>query len=890
MSETIKTNVNGNPRTYEVDLGASALEVIRDQEGLTGTKLVCGTGVCGACTVLVDNEPVCSCLLPATQLEGKQVQTVEYHDQDNLHPIQRAFMACDGLQCGYCTPGFINEGIAFYEQWKKASHKQPPTREEVAEAMAGHLCRCGAYVGIYEAIQRACAGEFDADQIPEHPRVDSLPKVTGKAKYTADVKLPGQLTGKIFRSTYAHGTITKLDLSAARQMPGVKAVIRLLEEDVFYYYDQPLAAVAAETAAQAEAALTAIQFEYTPLPVILDPDEARKPDAPQLYADPKNIPGAGEGGGLPGKWEGNVRRTTFSLSASKRSKARKVVEKAASGSGQYFKGSFFTPTQLHTCLEPHCAVADWKDGKLVLYASTQGLALTAREVAKHYELPPENVRVYSDFIGGGFGSKINPKTATFTAISLSKEAGAPVAMILSRPEELIDSGSRPAARMDVEIGSNADGSAPAFKMDAYGAGGFSSGSNIADIAGMIYKGIPRDIHDYDVLTNFSPGCPFRGPSGPASCFSLEQAVDQLAHDAQVDPIDFRTGYDTNKEHESLYKWVKDLPVWKNRKRPEEKDGRFRTGIGVSFINWLHLLVPSTEVEVEVNRTGIFVKNAVQDMGQGSKSVLAKAVAEVFEISPQDVKVVVGDSILPYGPTSGGSRTATSIYPAAKAAARKVKDRMIGDLAKQNNWKNAAQEGNGIRYDGGKVRWQEAWEQVQGSIKEKVKRGGNAGMNPLGLLPLGDGLRIGKKRGRGCYVIEVEVDTLLGKIRVTNVWGAMRIGKIFVPAMARSQCYGGVIQGIGYALYEDRYHDPNTGQVLTRGLEDYKIPGIGDIPEMQIDFLEEGFEFVKEKGIGLAELATMPVAAAVANAVFNATGFRPDRAPILPENLIQGLSV
>ena len=196
----MKTTINQKEYNFDLQGDESSIEVIRDQAKLTGTKLVCGAGVCGACTILMEGNPVCSCLFPATSLEGKKIETIEAFPPENLHPVQRAFMACDGLQCGYCTPGFIMEGIAFYKKWRESKGKEIPSREAITEGMAGHLCRCGAYQGIYEAMQKACAGEFDGEEMPVYDRVDALVKVTGMAKYTTDIHLDGQLRDKVLRS------------------------------------------------------------------------------------------------------------------------------------------------------------------------------------------------------------------------------------------------------------------------------------------------------------------------------------------------------------------------------------------------------------------------------------------------------------------------------------------------------------------------------------------------------------------------------------------------------------------------------------------------------------------------------------------------------------------
>jgi xanthine dehydrogenase YagR molybdenum-binding subunit len=255
----MKTTINGQTVIFEATEAESAVEVIRERARLTGTKLVCGTGVCGACTVLVNSLPMTSCLLPAHHLEGCQVQTIEAHGRTNLHPVQRAFMACDALQCGFCTPGFINEGIAFYDCWRVKHGTQQPTRQQIAEAMAGHLCRCGAYVGIYEALQKACTGVFDHPDSMVSLRHEAIEKVTGEAKYTVDLHLESQLEGCLLRSPRPHARILSIDASKALAMDGVKACVELLDTTrLVRYVGQPIAAIAAVDRRTAEAALRSI--------------------------------------------------------------------------------------------------------------------------------------------------------------------------------------------------------------------------------------------------------------------------------------------------------------------------------------------------------------------------------------------------------------------------------------------------------------------------------------------------------------------------------------------------------------------------------------------------------------------------------------------------------
>jgi xanthine dehydrogenase YagR molybdenum-binding subunit len=724
--------------------------------------------------------------------------------------------------------------------------------------------------------------------LPLFLRNDGPAKVTGAAKYTSDIQLPGQLFAAILRTTIPHGKITRLDLAPAQAMPGVKAVMRIKEDDIARYEGEPLAAVAAITPEIAHAALQAMTVTYEARPFLLDIRASMKPDAVQLFpGDKKDVPVASEAPPFPGSWEGNVRKTMISLSSADKGKAKRNTEKSSPENANHYSAKFITPTQFHTTLETHCAVADWKEGdQLTVYASTQGVYFLAKDIAEHYKLKEDQVKVVAEHVGGAFGAKLTFHTAIKTAIDLSRLAKAPVELIYSRAEEFTEAGYRPSSEIEVTITADKDGANAAYTMVAYGNSGFAIGSNIADISGLGYTGIAKSLMDYDVLTNFQPAAAFRAPGGPAACFALEQAIDQLAYQMKMDPLTFRRKWEKHEGYVQLFDWVAKLPLWQKRK-PQWYEKGTRKGIGLAFGGWFHIYMPSVVVEVAATPNGITVKNAVQDMGQGARSVLSKAVADVFGILASDVKVEAGLSTLPIGPTSGGSRTTASIYPAAFEAAEKLRDAIIKEVSKKLGLKNAKPEPGGIAHAGGSMPWKEAFKEIT-LIEEKATRGHNNGMNPMGLMPLPQGMELGQNRSYGAYVIEVEVDEL-GKTRVTEVNGAMRVGKVHVRPLAESQCYGGVIQGIGHVLYEDRAVCNQSGRVLTRGLEDYRIPGIGDIPPMHIDFIEDGFDMVKQKGIGLAELCTVPVAGAVGNAIFNATGFRPLVAPITPERMLAGIN-
>ncbi|MGH6925564.1 MAG: molybdopterin-dependent oxidoreductase, partial [Propylenella sp.] len=558
--------LNGAPRTLADDREALLVDVLRDQLGLTGTKLVCGAGVCGACTVLVDGTPVVSCLLPVSSIEGKSVVTVEGIGADGLHPIQKAFIACDALQCGFCTPGFIVEGAAFHDNWRRNQGASAPARETVAAALSGHLCRCAAYPNILRAVAEACDGRFDAAAI-EGPRLEAKEKVTGQAKYTVDIKRPGQLEGVILRSPYAHARVLELDLSPALEEPGVSAVVSLLERDkIVRFAGQEVAAVAARDAKAAKAALAAIRVSYEPLPSAVGMDAARNADAPLVYKSIfPSAPNTGEGPIVPALWRRNVRGPSSTLSDKAR-KARNMIAAAKSKADPLLvEGTWRTSAQCHTAFEPHVAIAEFSDHRLTVYLSTQSVRAMASLIARKFSLPEDKVRVIVDHVGGGFGSKLNLRAETVAVVELARIAKAPVRVMLNRHEELSVAGYRPGAELMVSLLPGEDGALKALSVKTFADGGVGVNSTIAGIGRFHYPAEAKELADYDVVSNLPPGSPFRGPGGPVLAFALEQAVDEAALRLGTDPIDLRRRWDPNPSRQRLYNWASSHDVWRKRR-------------------------------------------------------------------------------------------------------------------------------------------------------------------------------------------------------------------------------------------------------------------------------------------------------------------------------------
>ena len=884
------TTINGRAASLPDDPDALLIEVVRDQLKLTGTKLVCGGGVCGACTVLVDGAPVASCLMPAHAASGKSVTTVEGIGAAQLHPVQKAFMAHDALQCGFCTPGFIVEATAFCDRWRATRGTAVPTREEIGAALSGHLCRCGAYDGIFRAVADACAGRFDGDNIAA-PRIEARDKVTGAAKYTVDINHDGQLEGLILRSREAHARIATLDLAPARALAGVTAVSLIGDDRIVRYVGEPIAAAAAKDRKTALAALAAIKLTSERLPAVIGLDAGRRDDAPVVFdrASRKRAGNVSEAAGGPAPWKQNIRGPTAVFST-RAKKARNWVDEARQASNKLLvEATFRTATQQHACLEPHAAVARFDGDRLTLHASTQQVFHLKEQIAKRYKLEHDKVRVIADHVGGGFGSKASLGVETIAAIELAREAKAPVRVVYDRHEELSVAGYRPAAELKVALLPSEQGALKALSVTAHADTGAATNSTIAGLARLIYPAEAKDLSDFDVISNLPPGAAFRGPGGPPMAFAVEQSIDEAALRLKVDPIALRKRWDPDPNRQRLYDWASGLEVWRNRK--PQQDGRYRRGIGMATGYWLYLWQPNVKVEVAVKGGRIVASTATQDIGTGTRSVLADTIAREFDLEPADIDVRIGDSALPEGPGSGGSRVTASVLPPTILAVRKLKAAMLEQATRKPA-------------PGSNAPWREliarspdiAVTETRGEDSKNTAPGIRSPLREVGLIGMVFGwmmrrfsnIAVGAGVPSSVQVIEVEVDTWLGHVRVLNVHTGIAVGKIAAPALARSQACGAVIQGLGYALYEARELDPTNGDVLTAGMEDYRIPGIADTPEIDVHFDEAGFDHVLGNSVGIGEASTVPTSAAVANAIHDAIGIRLTEIPIRPDRIVAAL--
>lgn len=930
----VSLEINGEKRQLKVLADETLGRALREQAGLTGTKLSCEGGACGACTVHVDGRPMSSCLMLAADADGRKVDTIEgLGTEEALHPVQQAFLDADALQCGFCTPGMVMSAVAFYDRYKGQGRSGRPSRDEVNLAMAGNLCRCGAQPGIIEAVTSACAGDKARPVGGSFPddallRVDGVQKVTGRARYAFDRYPKGTLYAAILFSPWAHAKVRSIRLDKARRQPGVKAAIVLLhggegEYVTVRYSGQALAAVCAKTRKLAERALDAIVVDADVLAPAIDPEAALRPGAPVVYPGEKNGPIATEIPQMPVavfEWEGN-RRGPMVWPLHRAGKGDDVLSEISSTSVRA-QIRVKTDVQVHAALERNCAVADYgpdEDGQpsLTMYATTQTVQVLAADLAEYFELPRAKVRVLAPHVGGGFGAKTNARIEHLAAARLSRIAGAPVRLELPPHRHLTVSGNRPGTKQTVLMGADDDGNIRAVHHTGWVNCGTAVGERVSGLTSgpfPIFGGGHYEIpamftEDINVTTHAPPGAPFRAPGYPPSAFALEQAVDEIAHKTGQDPIVLRRRHTSDRRKhlvmELAHKQSGMGPQLRDKPPARlSRDVRFYRGVGVGTAEWVGTTAPSCRVEVRAHRDGhVEVSCGSQDMGQGTRTVLASVVRDVLDVPIERISVRIGDSRLSSAPGSYGSITTGSIAPPAKQAAEQVKQALR--LAAMVEFDDATDSTWGVRDASGQVkRYADLFHLLP---SDPFVASGVRGADATGfVLPPGriDALTAVQnlrdlRPGVAQYAItrdwvssvqiaDVEVDVLLGQIRVRRVFVALDAGKLASPITARSQVIGGVQQGVSRALYEGRVLDEATGRQLTADFDSYAIIGIADAPDVDVAFLERNSENNPYGSLGLGENSTIATCSAVANAFFRATGVRMSQTPMTPARVLAAL--
>lgn len=732
-------------------------------------------------------------------------------------------------------------------------------------------------------------------------RTDALAKVTGTAVFTADVYLPGMLYGKMFRADIPHARIKSIDVSAAKAHPGVFAIhiFKEMSEGAnpkendntseypeVKYAGQPIVGVAAINMDIAEEAVNLIKVEYEPLEFVVDMDDARKPEAPLVYQTNVNQETSSGGEDIEEglKSRGNVRGpATKSFYGGPRGNLKKGFAEA----DVIIERTYRTQVQTHCPLETHGVVVDYNRGNVTIYASTQSTKGTRNDFAKTFDLPKSKVRVISEFIGGGFGAKHTLGNFGVMAGHLSKQSGRPVKLMLDRKEEHVSAGNRPNSLQLMKVGAKKDGTLTALKLLSYGTAGVGLGSGVGNIAQAMYECPNFKMDQYDVFTNAGPGAAFRAPGNVQGAFALEQLIDELAERLDVDPLQLREKIDKSTIRKVQRERGAQLMNWKKPKKAGSDPGPVKKGIGVAQAHWPRFVNLDSTVEVRVMQDGaVEVRSAVQDIGTGTKTVLAQVVAEELGLKAAEITVMIGDTLFPIGPPSGGSVVTGSITPPARNAAHKVKTKLI-DLAAgeldtkaenivvENSWfisKPDRSKKISFKNLAGKLRVEQ--------ITETASRSDDYGGFMIGTVGYGE---LG-----AVQFTEVSVDTETGFVKVDRVVAIHSCGRPINISQIESQINGGIIMGIAYALYEDRVMDKNTGHQMNANLDQYKMPFSFEVPEIQIDLIEDYGARSSTDATGIGEPANIATAAAVANAVYNAIGVRMTEIPITPSRILAAL--
>jgi CO/xanthine dehydrogenase Mo-binding subunit len=686
-------------------------------------------------------------------------------------------------------------------------------------------------------------------------------RARGEARYTADTRLPGMLHAAVLRSPYAHARVKRIDLSRARAAPGVRAAIGpgdthvLMEEAGFA--GAAIAAVAADEPSQARAAIGEIEVEWEVREPLLDPDEAVRRE--QLLDEPRRY-------------------------------ERGDVDQALAAADVVVEAEYRTQTVLHNSLETHQSICDWRDDSLDVYISTQFIWGVRGSIASQLDLPPDKVRVVCEFMGGGFGSKNGPGDYTFIGAELSRRTGRPVRCALTRREENQAAGNRNSTIQRLTAAARSDGTLVALEGEFVNAVGWSGW--IASTEGpmqMLYACDNVRTVTYGAKINTPPMLAFRAPGFVEGTFGLECLIDEVAAKLDLDPLEVRRRNYAHSTDDRPYSsknlmecYRRAEPHWERRHDVRaRRDGPWKRGVGLASQVWYGGGGPPSYAWVRIGSDGrATVITAMQDIGTGTATAMAQIAAEELGLDLDEVDLVLGDSARgPYASISAGSSTTPSMGPAVRAAAADAA-RQILEIAAQRYQREervlSLRGGHVVAADGGS--WPVA-EVVDLLDDAQILGKGARGPNPAGMQVLTFGVQ----------VAEVAVDVETGEVRVERVAAIHDVGRVINPLGASSQVEGGVIQGIGHTLSEERLLDPETGAVLTQTLDAYKLPTIADVPEIVTELLDVPDAHLTNLGSkGLGEPPIVPTAAAIANAIRDATGADVRSLPITREEMLRAL--
>jgi len=763
-------------------------------------------------------------------------------------------------------------------------------------------------------------------------RVDSPVKVSGQAKYTYDVKRPGLLFGKILRCPYAHAKVISIDTSAAEKMPGVKAVhIIQKSNSTIHWAGDEIVAVAAVDEPTAEDAIRSIEVKYQKLPHLVSdaepPKGAAEAQGPISMDDidemldnqvpPRQMVEQIQQYGITSKPEEEtlnglkedgatddvinaIRAATVHPEEGTRPKSN--YQKAAAqtvGDGQKAfaqaevssEGLYGAPVITHCCLESHGSTSEWTDtDHLLVHMSTQNVSGIAGQMAELLKVPATNIRVHQDHIGGGFGSKFGPDRWGIATAEISKKAdGKPVRIMLERDSELKVAGARPSAYARVKVGAKKDGTIVAWQSESWGTGG-PGGGGMPPIPYVL--SIPNQRKEHTAIrNNIGPARAWRAPNHPQAAVITMCALDDLAAKLNMDPLEFflKNIELATKDRQNTYREelgiASDLMGWKQKWHPrgQNASGNVVRGVGLSMHTWGgrgH----ASDCDLTLHPDGsVDIKLGTQDIGTGTRTTILIVAADTLGIPMDGIKLYIGDTLYPPSGGSGGSTTPGGVSSSTRRAAVDARDALFAKVAPALNAQPDDLESvNGtvrVKNNPSKsLSWKEACSKL-GAMPVTVRGKNPDKSKPPDLTNSGVG---------GVSMAEVEVDTDTGVVKAKKMVAVQDCGLIIDLKMAESSCYGALIMGISYALFEEKVMDQTTGRMLNPNMEYYRLAGLNDIPELVVHMMTgKGYD---ERGvIGLGEPPVISPGAAISNAVANAIGVRVPFLPLTPDRVLAALS-